>query len=248
MRNKFKHIALGFSAVCLSVYGFSGISIGSAATGVGGTASFGTDSSADADTLAACAWYVSGVDPSVTLSNTSGMEYVGNDYELSGQNSGDIGIFFSGSSSPDQRCSFYDDEKGVSVNVSWTGTSFSTGTGDASLDFAAGDALEDPTSNGDGVSSFNITYTKGTCGSDWVAGATQKITSGATPPLTPASISDEDVLANYSPTLTSGASFASCNLAAAYSTWLPGGKTPTNPGSSYSFVGPTLTTQVVIND
>jgi hypothetical protein len=119
MRNKFTQIALGLSAVCLSVYGFSGISVGSAETGVGGTASFGTDSTASADTLAACAWYVSGVDAAVTLSNSSGMEYVGNDYELSGANSGDIGIFFSGDSTPDQRCSFYDDEKGVEVNVSW---------------------------------------------------------------------------------------------------------------------------------
>lgn len=250
MKKKISQIAIGFSAVCLSVYGFSGISMGSAATGVGGTALFDTAADASAETLAACAWYVSGVDPSVSLTNTSGMEYVGDDYELSGANSAPISIFFSGSDSAGTRCSFYDDEKGVSVNVNWDGTAFTKGGGDTSLDFAAGDALEDPTVNVDGQSSFNITYDAdaGSCTGGWNSGATERITSGATPPLTPASIADLDVAANFSPTLTGGsATFASCDLSASYSTWLPGGKTPQNPGNPYNFTGPILTTEVVIN-
>ena len=251
MNQKLRNLATGFAATCLAVYAFSGISMGSAATGVGGTDSFGTNASASADTLAACAWYVSGVDPSVSLTNTSGMEYVGDDYELTGSNSSDISIFFSGSDSADTRCSFYDDEKGVAVNVSWTGTTFAKGGGDASLDFQAGDALENPANNVDGQSSFNITYTAGagSCTGGWTSGATERITGVATPPLTPASIADVDVATNFSPTLTGGsATFASCNLNASYATWLPGGKTPSNPGSSYSFTGPTLTTTVVINE
>ena len=251
MNKKLLNIATGFAATCLAVYGFSGISMGSAETGVGGTASFGTDADAAADTLAACAWYVSGVDPTVSLTNESGMEYVGDDYELSGSNTTPISIFFSGSDSPDSRCSFYDDEKGVSVEVSWSGTAFVKGGGDASLDFEAGDGLEDASNNVDGQSSFNITYDAvvGSCTGGWNSGATERITGIAVPPLTPASIADEDVATNFSPTLTGGsATFASCELNANYSTWLPGGKTPSNPGSSYNFTGPTLTTTVVIND
>ena len=248
MISKVKNLALGATAVCLAVYGFTGIAAGNAGTEVGGESSFGTDASASAETLAACSWFVSGVDGAVSLTNDDDMEYVGNDYELTGANSTPVSIFFSGSESPDQRCSFYDDVKGVSVNVTWSGMAFTAAGSDASLDFEAGDDLEDPASNDDGVSSFNITYTKGSCSDDWTAGASQKIKPGTTSPVEPASIADADVN-TYTPTTKGGgATFASCALNAAYSTWLPGGKTPLAPGSAYSFTGPTLTTQVVIND
>ena len=242
-----KNTAISVAAISLSIFGLSGLSSGIAATTVGGTSSFDTTNTASADTLAACSWYVSGVDPSVTLSNASGMEYVGNDYELSGENSQAVSIFFSGSSSPDDRCSFYDDEKGVNVAVSWDGTEFTASGSDHSLDFKAGDLLEDPASNGGDPSTFNITYTKEGCNDDWTAGSSVKISDGSTPPLHPASIADASVASHYEPTLKSGATFASCDLGASYSAWLPGGRTPTNPGSSYAFTGPTLTTQVTIN-
>ena len=242
-----KNVAISIAAISLSVFGLSGLSSGVAGTIVGGTSSFDTDNSASAETLAACGWYVSGVDDAVELSNSSGMEYVGNDYELSGQNSMPISIFFSGSSTPDTRCSFYDDEKGVEVNVTWSGTSFTSDSSDHSLDFAAGNALEDEGSNGGDPSTFNITYAKVGCNDDWTAGDSVKISDVAEPPLTPASIANSAILSNYSPTLKSGQSFASCDLQASYSTWLPGGKTPANPGGSYTFTGPTLTTTVTIN-
>lgn len=242
-----KNTAVSVAAIALSMFGLSGLSSSVAETVVGGTSSFDTANTASAETLAACGWYVSGVDESVELSNASGMEYVGNDYELSGQNSQPISIFFSGTSAPDDRCSFYDDEKGVEVNVTWSGTTFTASGADHSLDFAAGDPLEDAASNDGDPSTFNITYTKDGCNGDWTAGDSVKISDLSTPPLVPASIANMSVASNYSPTLKSGATFASCDLNASYSAWLPGGKTPSNPGGSYSFTGPTLTTEVTIN-
>jgi hypothetical protein len=206
---------------------------------VGGDADTEATTTASADTLAACSWYVTGLATSLELTNGDDMEYVGDDYTLRATDDG-ITIFFSASDTPDQRCSFYDDEKGVEVQVAWVGDSFSTGTADTSLDFAVGDALE----SGGNVQ-VDITY-DGTCSPDWVAGATKSI-GVDTSPLVPASISDGDV-STYSPTLKTGATFASCTLDAEFETKLPGSKTPQNPGVAYSFTGPVLTTTVTIND
>ena len=242
--------AIGLSAIALSVFGLSSTSSVFAGTSVGeGILPVNTAATADAETLAACAWYVSGIDTGVSLANSSGMEYIGDDYELTGENSTPISIFFSGSDTADTRCSFYDDEKGVSVEVSWSGTAFTATGDDASLDFEAGDALESVDSNDGDPSTFNITYTKVSdeCNDDWTAGTSVKIEDGSTPPLIPASIADSSILNNYNPTNTTGATFASCQLDATYSTWIPGGITPNNPGGSYNFTGPILTTEVTIN-
>ena len=239
MVQRLKQILMGISAIALAVFGFSGVNSGIAATEVGGTDSVDADTTASSDTLAACSWYVTGLAEEIVLENGDDMEYVGDDYTLEATDEG-IQIFFSASDTPDQRCSFYDDEKGVTVEVSWSGTSFSTGTLDTSMDFSVDDALETS-----GEVTVDITYA-GSCSGDWSAGATKSIGVDSSP-LEPATITNEAV-ASYSPTLKVSPTFASCTLDAAYETKIPGGKTPLNPGTTYSFNGPTLTTTVTIND
>lgn len=239
MVQRLKQILMGISAIALAVFGFSGVNSGIAATEVGGTDSVDASTTATSDTLAACSWYVTGLAEAISLVNGDDMEYVGNDYTLEATDEG-IQIFFSASDTPDQRCSFYDDEKGITVEVAWAGESFSTGTADNSMDFAVSDALE----SGGNVT-VDITYA-GTCSDDWTAGATKSIGVDISP-LEPATISNAAVAA-YTPTLKVAPTFASCTLDASYETKVPGGKTPLNPGTTYSFNGPTLTTTITIND
>jgi hypothetical protein len=238
---KLRQLLIGLAAVAMAVFGFSGISTSIAATSVGGDADTEATTSATAETLPACSWYVTGLAESIALTNGDDMEYVGNDYTLEATDEG-ITIFFSASDTADQRCSFYDDEKGVTVEVSWAGESFTTGTLDTSMDFAVNDALETS-----GNVTVDIVYA-GECSDDWIAGGTTSIGVDLSP-LTPAEITNESVYGNYTPTLKGGAAtFASCTLNASYTTKIPGGKTPLNPGTNYSFTGPTLTTTVTIND
>lgn len=248
MVQKLKNMLVSVLAVALSVFALSGTSRSAAETGVV-SAAVPAGTSASAETIEACGWYVSGLDDAITLSNTSGMEYIGNDYELSGANTGDIEIYFSGGEAVDTRCSFYDDPEGVNVNVSWTGTAFTASGDDDNLDFAAGDELETAATTEDGLTSLDINYAKvaDACNSDWVAGTSVRILSGIEPPVTPASISKANVTTNYEPSHLTDPTFAKCSLNATYRTWIPGGRVPTNAGSDYNFIGPTLTTTVVIN-
>lgn len=238
---KLRQLLIGLAAVTMAVFGFSGINTSIAATSVGGDASQDATTTASADTLPACSWYVTGLASSIALTNGDDMEYVGNDYTLEATDE-DITIFFSASDTANERCSFYDDEKGVAVEVSWVGESFTAGGLDTSMDFAVNDALET-----EGNVTVDIVYA-GECSADWIAGGTTSIGVDSSP-LTPASITNTSVNDNYTPTLKGGtATFATCTLDASYSTKIPGGKTPLNPGTSYSFTGPTLTTTVTIND
>jgi hypothetical protein len=239
MIKKMRQVSVGLAALALATFGLSGVNSGIAATSVGGTGEVDATTSADADTLAACSWYVTGLATELALANGDDMEYVGNDYTLSATDEG-IQIFFSASDTPNQRCSFYDDERGVEVQVSWTGEAFVKGGEDTSLDFAVGDALEEG-----GTVTVDITY-DGDCTADWTAGDTKSIGVDLSP-LIPATIGNTDVAA-YDPTSKTAATFASCTLDASYSTKLPGNKTPLNPGASYNFTGPTLTTTVTMND
>ncbi|MFM8921312.1 MAG: hypothetical protein ACKOFV_01420, partial [Candidatus Nanopelagicaceae bacterium] len=185
MITKVRQLLIGLAAVAMALFGFSGINTSIASTSVGGDASTDATTSAAADTLPACSWYVTGLAESLALTNGDDMEYVGNDYTLEASDE-DITIFFSASETADQRCSFYDDEKGVTVEVSWAGETFTTGTADTSMDFAVDDALET-----EGNVTVDITY-EGSCGGDWTAGDTSSIGVDSSP-LTPASISNENI-------------------------------------------------------
>ena len=241
MNNKIKAFAILPVAAALTFFGLQAVSASFAATtGVGETAA---TTGADASTIEDCEWYLNGVSDSLSLTNTTGMEYVGDDYTLSASDES-VNVYFSGTEAEDERCSFYDDVRGAGVDVTWDGVAFATGTLDTSLDWTLGTPLE----TGPAVSSLDVTYDKATCDDAFTAGGAVSITSDATSPLTPASISDL-ATAVFTPSAAApGATWAKCTLNASYSVVLPGGRTPENPGSSYVFAGPGLTTTITVNE
>ena len=241
MNNKLKAIAILPLAASLTFFGLQAVTFSVAATtGVGETPA---TTGATAATIEDCEWYLNGVADELSLTNDSLMEYVGDDYTLSASDPG-VNVYFSGTEVEDDRCSFYDDVRGAGVDVSWTGDSFSNvDAGDTSLDWLLGDALETS-----GISSLDVTYEPATCDAAFTSGGAVSISDPADSPLTPASISDV-ATATFTPSAAEGsATWAKCTLNASYSVVLPGSRTPANPGTSYTFTGPGLTTTITVND
>lgn len=238
MNSKVKAFAILPIAASLVFFGLQTVTSSVAATeGVGETPA---TTGATAATLEDCEWYLDGVDTELSLTNTSGLEYVGDDYTLTAEDSG-VNVYFSGTVAQDERCSFYDDVRGAGVEVSWTGDSFNAGV-DNSLDWNLGDNLETS-----GISTLDVTYSKDTCDDAFTAGGAVSISDPLDSPLSPASISDADTGLFFPSSLLS-ATFAKCTLDATYSVVLPGSRTPANPGSSYTFTGPGLTTTITVNE
>jgi hypothetical protein len=247
MKNKLKAFAILPIAASLVFFGVQTVTSSLAATeGEGETPA---TTGASADTIEDCEWYLDGVDSVVTLENTTGMEYVGDDYTLTTAAADEVQVYFSGTIAQDDRCSFYDDVKGAAVEVSWTGTTFTNDDpSDTSLDWTLGETPLESATASSSTSSLDVTYTKQACADQFTAGAAVSITSAASPPLTPASISNGDT-GTFLPSATGGsATFAKCTLDAGYSVVLPGGRAPDNPGSTYSFTGPALLTTITVND
>jgi len=241
MNNRIKALAILPVATALTFFGLQAMTSSFAETSSGSEETTAT-TGATAVTIEDCDWYLTGVSDTIALIAEDEMEYVGDDYTLSADD-GDIDVYFSGTETIDERCSFYDDVMGAAVEVSWTTAAFTALT-DPSLDWDLGDALEDG-----GVSSLDVTYTPSveSCDAAFVAGASVSITDLAVSPLAPATITNSST-AGFSPSELTGATFAKCSLAANYSVVLPGGRTPTSPGESYEFTGPQLITTIVVND
>jgi len=241
MNNKIKAFAILPIAISLTFLGLQAVTSSIAATeGEGETAA---TTGATAQTIEDCEWYLNGVATELSLTNGTGMEYVGDDYTLTASDDA-VNVYFSGSIAEDERCSFYDDVRGAGVDVSWTGDSFSNvDPTDTSLDWDLGDITEEA-----GISSLDVTYVAGTCDAAFVAGSAVQISDESDSPLTPASISDVDT-GSFTPSAEDpGATFAKCTLNASYSVVLPGQRTPANPGTSYTFTGPNLTTTITVNE
>jgi len=240
MNNKIKAFAILPVAAALTFFGLQAVSASFAATtGVGETSA---TTGADATTIEDCEWYLNGVSESLTLTSESALEYIGDDLTLTDSDA-DVNVYFSGSDTEDERCSFYDDVRGAGVDVTWDGVAFTTGTADDSLDWTLGAALETS-----GVSSLDVDYDKATCDEAFTAGGAVSITDSSPTPLTPASITDMATGVFTPSAVGLGATFAKCTLNATYTVVLPGGRTPQNPGSSYVFTGPGLTTTITVNE
>jgi len=241
MNNKIKAFAILPIAISLTFLGLQAVTSSIAATT--GEGSTPATTGATAQTIEDCEWYLNGVASELSLINDTGMEYVGDDYTLTASDAS-VNVYFSGTEVEDERCSFYDDVRGAGVDVSWLGEAFSNiDVTDTSLDWDLGDITEEA-----GVSSLDITYTAGTCDAAFTAGSAVSIDGTATSPLTPASISDVGT-GTFNPSAADpGATFAKCTLDASYSVVLPGSRTPANPGTSYIFTGPALTTTITVNE
>jgi hypothetical protein len=237
MRKKKLAALLAIPVSTLLVIGGTQSSIVAFATGIDGDAATPITTAASADTILQCGWRISGVESSIALANAEPtLEYVGTEYTLAGEDTG-IKIHLSGDAAEGTRCSFYNDYKGAQVKVSWDGTTF-TGSPDNSLGWAVTDKA------------LGITYTDDACVAAWVTEEALTIAAEFEPgdEVVPAAIlaTSVDTSEEYSPDAVTGSTFPSCGFSVAYTTAIPSNKTPASPGTTYSFVGPTLTSTLVL--
>ena len=228
-------LALPVSALLIILGTQSGV--GAFATGIDGEAATPITTAASADTILQCGWRISGVESTISLANAEPtLEYVGTEYALAGSDTG-ILIHLSGDATEGTRCSFYNDYKGAQVKVSWDGTTF-TGSPDNSLGWSVTDVA------------LGITYSDATCVPAWITEEALTINAEFVPAgeVVPAAIlaASVDTSAEYSPDAVTGATFPSCGFSASYSTAIPSNKTPSSPGATYTFTGPTLTSTLVL--
>jgi hypothetical protein len=240
MNNKLKSFAILPVAGALMFFGLQAVTASFAATSAGSDPTSAT-TGAEAATIEDCDWYLTGVESSISLAHDGEMEYIGDDYTLEAENP-NINVYFSGTETEDERCSFYDDVLGAHVAVTWNGIALVASGGDGSLNWNFGDSLESG-----GVSSLDITYTANTCDAAFDAGVAVSITDIAATPQVPASISNAST-GGFDPSDLISPSFAKCGLDASYSIVMPGGRTPDSPGSSYTFAGPEIDTTIIVGE
>lgn len=199
----------------------------------GGDAS--TDSSVATDLW--CTWYATGFESTITLAGTEGAEYEGEEFALTGADNDQAALVsgYEADAAPtvgtQADCSWYNAEKGLTVTITGTGAGFTSDTEAAGDDNSLGWDLAD--------SALAVTFTEdpaGTCSDDW------SLAGGLT--------IDSNLDAVDAATIAYAADMStseSCQWDTTFSTAIPAGKTPANPGSTYSFVGPTLTTSLTFD-
>ena len=185
-----------------------------------------------------CTWYATGFASSITLAGTAGAEYEGEAFTLTGSDD-DQAALVSGyevDAAPtvgegQEDCSWYNAEKGLTVSITSTGGVFTSDTDAEGTDNSLGWDLVD--------SPLAVTFTEDpgdACSEDWA------LASGLTIDADADSV-DAAVIAYAADMSTS----ESCQWDTTFSTAIPAGKTPANPGSTYTFVGPTLTTELAFD-
>ena len=233
-------LAIPISAL-LVIGGTQSSIVAFAVTGIDGDADTDVTTSASADSILQCGWRIAGVATTIALANeTPSLKYIGSEYALIGADAG-ISVFLSGGTEESVPCSFYNDYKGAQVKVSWDGVDFTSSTVAAPTDTSLSWAVSDKP--------LNITYTDADCTVDWTAGDSVTVNAAyVSTAVVPASILATAVneSAEYDPSHVSAPTFPRCGFSATFSTAIPSNKTPSNPGSSYSFTGPTLTTTLVL--
>jgi hypothetical protein len=197
-----------------------------------------------------CSWYMENVPESISLSNPDNLEYIGQDLPLEAQDLADFSVFFSGDAEKGDRCSFYDEETGVELTMSVSGSGFYNSGSDDSLDWSFGDPMKDGS-----ASQFSVSFIDqlDSCFSGFTTDfSPQVLNNGLGIPLNlkplftgPTVVSEEFdpyELPENNPT------FAECVMSAKFQTSVPGGGMPSRPGQSYSFEGPTVTTTLTVLD
>lgn len=197
-----------------------------------------------------CSWYMENVPESISLSNPDNLEYIGEDLPLEAQDLADISVFFSGDAEKADRCSFYDEETGVELTMSVSGSGFYNSGTDDSLNWSFGDPMKDGS-----ASQFSVSFIDqlDSCSSGFTTDfSPQVLNNGLGIPLNlkplftgPTVVSEEFdpyELPENNPT------FAECVMSAKFQTSVPGGGMPSRPGQSYSFEGPTVTTTLTVLD
>jgi hypothetical protein len=213
------------------------------------------DTSADVDTKELCIWYVSGVADEVALSPSAGADalYDGAQMELtSGASLSNVSIFVSGNNplaeSPGtidahRDCTFYGLNEGIAFKAALSAGGFTASSGandDDVMDFEQTDGLPFlyNATNSDSCRS-------GAAGDedDWSSADLTATSTAGIEATTIAALAKADTVARQSD--TDGENSA-CVVAQVATVSIPADKTPTYPGTDYSFVGPTLSFSFVI--
>jgi hypothetical protein len=197
-----------------------------------------------------CSWYLENVPVEISLSNPDNLEYIGEDLPLEAQDLENISVFFSGAEEKSDRCSFYDDETGVELAMSVSGTGFYNAGSDDSLNWDFGDEMKDGSN-----SQFTVSFIEqlGSCTSGWTKSFTPQVLSdgsGAPVNFKPLITGPSAVRSNFLPYALpiDNPTFADCIMKANFQTSVPGGQMPSSPGQSYSFEGPTVSTTLTVLD
>ena len=197
-----------------------------------------------------CSWYLENVPTSISMSNPDNLDYYGQDLPLEAQDLADISVFFSGDAEKNDRCSFYDEETGVELAMSVSGTGFYNSGPDNSLDWTFGDPMKDGSTSQFGVSFIEQLES---CSSAFTKSfSPQVLNNGLGLPLNlkPLKTGPTAVHSNFQPSAlpADNPTFAECVMSAKFQTSVPGGQMPSRPGQSYNFQGPTVTTTLTILD
>jgi len=194
-----------------------------------------TDSSVATDLW--CTWYATGFSSTITLAGTEGAEYEGEEFTLTGSDD-DQAALVSGyvvdadpTVGTQEDCSWYNAEKGLTVSIVGSGPGFTSDTEAEGADNSLGWDLAD--------SPLAVTFTEDpgdACSADWT------LAPGLTIDADADSV-DAAVIAYAADMSTT----ESCEWDTTFETAIPESLTPADPGATYTFTGPTLTTSLAFN-
>lgn len=167
-----------------------------------------------------CAWGLTGVESSNTLAGEAGTKYAGDDYQISGSDSG-ISASVTGGD-----CSWYEYKKGADITItSASDPKFSINDAtDTTMDF---DLTTD--------APLNLGIVEN-CEAEWTVNNLASI-GGVTVVATPLSIGKAATTVD-----------SSCTYEMSLTAIVPAGNSPKNAGSNYALVGPGLTTTLTLTD
>jgi len=198
----------------------------------GGDAS--TDSSVATDLW--CTWYATGFESTITLAGTAGAEYEGEEFALTGADNDQAALVsgYEADAAPtvgtQADCSWYNAEKGLTVTITGAGAGFTSDTEAAGDDNSLGwDLADSPL-----AVEFNPDPDDACEG--WV------LAPGLTIDADADSV-DAAVIAYAADMSTT----ESCEWDTTFETAIPESLTPADPGATYTFTGPTLTTSLAFN-
>jgi hypothetical protein len=184
-----------------------------------------TTTSSEVGTRPQCAWSLSGVASTNSISGAAGTKYDGTLYALSGSDADVSAAVVSGSLG--EACSWYTYIKGANITVTTaTGPGFSANKeGDDSMDFllTASNAMD-----------LSITST---CISDWTKSLSATIHGTDNLSATPISLAKAQTTTD-----------SECTYSMTIATTIPALKAPKDAGSIYALTGPPLTTTLVLAD
>ncbi|MEY2741327.1 MAG: hypothetical protein RL283_1429 [Actinomycetota bacterium] len=200
-----------------------------------------------------CIWYVTGAPDGFALTPVAGAgaEYDGTDFALAADAEAELLAYTSGnegtgSADAHSACTFYGEATGLDVTADFSAAGFTavaTSGADVNMDFdqsvlkplvldLTGGTCRTPGNDGTGADAWTV-------GPDVTMTGTGALTAQ---PLMTHAIADTTAIP-----LDAAESNDKCNASMSLSVTIPAGKTPLYAGETYTFTGPTMTTNIDID-